>query len=420
MRPVTPRGFRDVLPQEAAEREAISGAMAHVMSSWGFTPVETPVAEELASLEAGAGSSLEGTAFRLFDSDGKLLALRPEMTVPIARLAASRLVAEPGPFRLRYEADVFREQVSLRGQARQFTQVGLELIGASGPAADAEVIAVLVESLRAAGLTEFTVGVGTVAVLRAIIATAGMPANWGDAVLEAAHDRNLVGIDSLADAGGVPGNVSAALKAVPRIRGSRRAIEECRLASGTCGGDAALGGLDATWDLLEAAGVVDSVSVDFGIMRSFDYYTGVVLEVYAPGLGLSIGGGGRYDDVMTQYGAPMPAAGFAVGIERLHIALAEQGVATVVAGIDAVLGGKTAEAFKAAAALRSAGWRVQLSGRRGLELVREADRTGAPEALLALDGRIVRLDRAGEPATPLEDPLPAPPTRSWAREAGER
>lgn len=407
-----------MLPREAAEREAISSAMAQVMSAWGFQPVETPVAEELSSLQAGAGGTLEGTAFRLFDSDGTLLALRPEMTVPIARLVATRLAGQPGPFRLRYTADVFREQASLRGQARQFTQVGLESIGVSGPAADAEVIAVLVESLRASGLIEFTVGVGTVAVLRSIIDTAEMDESWGAAVFDAAHDRNLVGIDALAAREGVPDAVANALRTVPQIRGDRTAIKECRRASAECGCEDALDALDATWDLLEAAGVADSVSVDFGIMRSFDYYTGVVLEVYAPGLGLPIGGGGRYDDVMGQYGTPMPAAGFAIGVERLHIALAEQKVAVRVRRLDALLGGETADAFREAARLRAAGWNVRFSERTGLDLVREARDTGAAEALLADGERVVRLDRAGEPALPLEEPLPEPPTATWVREGG--
>lgn len=420
MRPVTPRGFRDALPQEAAEREWLVRTMSSVMDSWGYGPVETPVAEEYATLEAGAGS-LEGTAFRLFDSDGRLLALRPEMTVPIARLAATRLAGEPGPLRLRYAADVFREQASMRGQARQFAQVGLELIGACGPSADAEVIAVLVESLRSTGLTRFTVGVGTVEVLYAIIAAAGMDDAWGRDVLAASHERNLVGIDALARADGVSEVAATALRAVPRIRGSREAIDLCRAAATGCGVDAALDALAGTWDLLEVLGVAESASVDFGIMRSFDYYSGMVLEAYAPGLGLPLGGGGRYDDVMAAFDAPQPAAGFAVGIERLHIALAEQGVAIATPALDAVIGGESADAFVAARRLRGAGWCVRLSDRTGLPLVREAQAAQAAEALYATaDGDILRLDRSGEPASPLQESPGEPPTRSWAAGEGSR
>ncbi|MDP2400817.1 MAG: ATP phosphoribosyltransferase regulatory subunit, partial [Actinomycetota bacterium] len=138
------------------------------------------------------------------------------------------------------------------------------------------------------------------------------------------------------------------------------------------------------------------------------YYTGIVLEVYAPGLGLPVGGGGRYDGVMREFGAPMPAAGFAVGLERLHIALAEQGVDLHGKRLDAVLGGQAAEAFAAGRRLRDAGWVVRLSDRTGAELVREAAAAGATEALVAADGAIVRLDRAGMPSIPLSDP-PAPP-----------
>ncbi len=164
MRPVTPRGFRDVLPAEASEREAIERVLGEVFSAWGYGLVETPVVERLDALEAAAGP-LQGTAFRLLDLDGQLLALRPDVTVPIARLVASRMAGDPGPHRFRYAADVFREHESLRGQSRQFTQVGVELVGASGSAADAEVVAVLVEALRASGLERFNVALGTVAVL---------------------------------------------------------------------------------------------------------------------------------------------------------------------------------------------------------------------------------------------------------------
>lgn len=418
MRPITPRGFRDVLPAEAAEREQLTAAIAEVFSAWGYGRVETPVVERLDALQAAA-TELEGTAFRFVDLDGDLLALRPDVTVPLARVVASRLAGGPGPYRLRYVADVFRERESLRGQSRQFTQVGVELVGASGPEADAEVVALLVEALRATGLADFSVACGTVAVIAAVVAAADMPETWGADVLAAAHDRNLVELDRLASVEGVAPEAASALREVPRIRGGADAITACRTATAGCGCDAALDALARTWSLLEAAGVSESVVVDFSVMRSFDYYTGLVVEAYVPGLGVPLGGGGRYDGVLAAFDAPMPAAGFALGLERLTIALVEQDRAPGVRALDAVVGGEPAVAMATAARLRAVGWRVMLSQRSGLELVREATRVGAVEALVAESARVVRLDRSGEPALPLEEPAPYPPSTTWA-EGGER
>jgi len=381
MRPVTVRGVRDVLPAEAAEREVVSGRFARTCSAWGYELVETPIVEDLVSLEAAAGS-LEGVAFRLVDSDGRLLALRPDMTVPIARLVASRLGGEAGARRFRYAAEVFREHESLRGQMRGFSQLGVELVGVSGPVADAEVVAVLVEALDAVGIREFTVAVGTVAVLHAILAAAPAEKTWSDAVLEAAHNRNLVGLDALARCAGTP-DVGAALCAVPRIRGAGEAIEACRAVTVGLGCDGALDDLAATWELLVAAGVSERVTIDFSVMRSFDYYTGLVVEAFAPGLGVAVGGGGRYDGVLAAYDSPLPAAGFALGLERLMIALVEQGVDVESTRLDALVGGEPVAAIREAATLRAAGKRVALSASRGRELAAEASSLGAREAFEA-------------------------------------
>ena len=414
MRPITARGFRDVLPAEAAEREAVARRVGEVFAGWGYGLVETPVVEDLVALEAAAGP-LEGTAFRLIDLDGRLLALRPDMTVPIARITASRLAGVPGPHRFRYAAEVFREHESLRGQSRQFSQVGVELVGAGGPAADAEVVAVLVEALAAAGLTDFTVAIGTVAVLSAIVAAADAPLAWGEAVFSAAHERNLVGLDLLARDVSSPA-VAGALSAVPRIRGGREAIDACRAATEGLGCEAALDELAEAWELLGAAGVRERVTIDFSVMRSFGYYTGLVAEAYAPGLGVPLGGGGRYDGLLAAFDAPAPAAGFALGLERLMIALLEQSAEPTARGLDAVIGGDPDDALAAARALRDAGWRVAISSRTGRDLVAEATRLEAAEALVAGEGgRVVRLDREGEPSLPLEDPTPYPPTQTWAQ-----
>ena len=396
MRPVTARGFRDVLPAEAGEREVLARRIAETFSAWGYEPVETPVVEDLAALEAATGP-LEGTAFRLIDLDGRLLALRPDMTVPIARVVASRLGQDPRPHRFRYAAEVFREHESLRGQARQFTQAGVELVGTSGPAADAEVVTVMVEALEAAGVPEFTVAIGTVAVLHAIVAAAGGSGEWNAAVLGAAQDRNLVGLDALAREAASPA-VARALSTVPRIRGGAEAIDTCRDVTSGLGCEAALDDLEATWSLISAGGGAERVLIDFSVMRAFDYYTGLVVEAYATGVGLPLGGGGRYDGVLAAYDAPAPAAGFALGLERVMIALVEQGAGVEVRALDAIVGGRPEEALVAAQELRAGGARVALSSACGAELASEAARTGAREALEARGAGVVARVWPREPA----------------------
>jgi len=421
VQPVTPRGFRDVLFEEAREREAVVAAISRTLSAWGYDPVVTPAVEDYKLLDVAMGPDLEGTAFRLIDVDGSLLALRPEMTVPVARVVASRLAGAAGPHRIRYVADVFREHASLRGQAREFSQVGIELVGAHGPTADAEVVLLLVDCLEAAGLVEFSVGVGTVQVLAALLASAGGPEAWTAAVTAAAHARNLVELDRLAARDDLAPEVAAALREVPRLRGGGEALRRCSELVEACGCGSALDDLSETWSTLQAVETGGRVTLDFGLMRSFGYYTGLQLEAYAPGLGLPLGGGGRYDRLLASLGAPAPAAGFALGLERVMIALAEQDRTPRPDGLDAVLGGEDAPAlFTAAALLRAAGWRVRLApGRLGTALVREADRCGAAEALLATDGGIARVDRAGERVGALAEPLPQPPRLTWAAETGE-
>lgn len=422
MQPALPRGFRDVLFEEAREREAVIAQVTGLFASWGYDPVETPVVEEYRTLEAGVGPQLERTAFRLFDLDGSLLALRPEMTVPIARVAASRLADAPGPHRIRYASQVFREHASLRGQARQFTQVGVELIGERGAAADVEITLLLLGALREAGLASFVVALGTAEVLRGLLDRAEGPAEWREAVIEAAQARNLVELDRLADREDLSVVLASALREVPRTTGGREALDRCRALIDPCGCGGALDAIEETWAVLEELGETDHLQLDFGLMRSLSYYTGLQVEAYAPGLGLPLAGGGRYDGVLSAYGRPAPAAGFALGLERLMIALAEQDRSPALEQLDAVLGGeRAAEVFRAAALLREAGWRVRVApGADGLALVRDADARGAAEALAAEGDRIVRLDRAGESATALEMPLPAPPRQTWARGGEER
>ena len=322
---VTPAGFRDVLAQEAAERERISAAVRDLFSSRGYAPIETPTLEVMDVMRAGG--HMTGVPFKFFDSQGDRLAMRPDVTLQVARMCATRLAGQPGPFRFRYQQRVFREtEGQMRAAAREVTQIGIECIGPSGAEGDAEVLQLFCEALETAGVRDFTISVATVGVLRALLAASGADAAWAEQVLDAFHASNFVELDLLTGAGcPVPPVFAQALRALPRIRGGREAIEEARALVAPLGCEDGLDELSGMCDLLDAAGVGGRVRIDFSVMSSFDYYTGMVFEAYAPGLGSPLGSGGRYDNMVGAYGEDRPAAGFAFFLEQVMAAASNPG-----------------------------------------------------------------------------------------------
>lgn len=322
---VTPAGFRDVLAQEAAERERISAAVRDLFSSRGYAPIETPTLEVMDVMRAGG--HMTGVPFKFFDSQGDLLAMRPDVTLQVARMCATRLAGQPGPFRFRYQQRVFREaEGQMRAAAREVTQIGVECIGPSGAEGDAEVLQLFCEALETAGVQDFTISVATVGVLRALLAASGASSTWSNAVLDAFHASNFVELDLLTGADcPVPPVFAQALRALPRIRGGREAIDEARVLVAPLGCEDGLDDLEGMCDLLDAAGVGARVRIDFSVMSSFDYYTGIVFEAYAPGLGSPLGSGGRYDNMVGVYGEDRPAAGFAFFLEQVMAAATSTG-----------------------------------------------------------------------------------------------
>ncbi len=361
MKAVTPRGFKDVLPQEARIREQLVQHVQEVCELWGYAPIETPTLEVLSVLETA--SHVSNSTFQLFDTDSLLLVLRPDVTLPVARLVASRLDIKQAPFRLRYALPVFREQESLRGQAREFTQIGIESIGVDGPAADAEVITIFVESLRACGLKDFRVALCSVDVLRGFVEACGRDVAWNEAIFEAFHTSNIVALDSLARESGIDTSLSEALSELIRINGGKEAFVRIRQLMEHLGLPTALAEMERTWELLEIAGVADQVVVDFSIVSSLDYYTGFVMEAYAPGYGKPLGGGGRYDRLLASFGKKAPAAGFAFSLERIMAALIEQGCLEKVIGDIRIIESKDiSRAFSEVIELHRQGICAQLGG----------------------------------------------------------
>ena len=318
---VTPAGFRDVLSDEARVREEMTRSVQRCFDERGYVPIETPTLEVMDVLQAGG--RMPAAPFKFFDSQGDLLAMRPDVTLQVARMCSTRLKGQPGPFRFRYTQRVFREAESeMQAAARELTQMGIECIGESGPAADAEMVGLLAEALRTCGVGGFKLAIGTVSVLRALLERSGAPAEWRELVLQAYHASNFVDLDVLCADGTAAPAFADAIRSLPRIRGGEQAIGEVRSLVSPLGCIDGLDAFEETYDLLAYAGLAESIVVDFSVMSSFDYYTGIVVEAYAPGLGAPLGSGGRYDNMLAAYGQSRPAAGFAFSLEQVMAAQA--------------------------------------------------------------------------------------------------
>lgn len=372
--------MRDQTAEEVAARRRLEARLLELFVRWGYAEVATPTLEYLDTLLHGGGPGIGDRLLKLVDSGGELLALRPEMTVPLARFAATRLLpVGRRPLRLAYVAGVFRGQERGSGHLREFTQAGVELIGDGGAHADVEVIALAGEALLAAGVERPSISVGHAGFLRGILASLSPEA--------AETARDLLYRRAFAELGNVVGQGPApdALRLLPALRGPA-ALERARSLAAS---DESRQALDALQAVLEGVALHDQpvrVEVNLGLIRDFDYYTGVVFEAHPSRAGMPLLGGGRYDGLLARFGAPVPATGFAIGVERvLGASVQEEGTRPVVA---VTFGpGRYGAAVAAASLLR----------KHGLSAVVVSEAEGLPAAACTVaavaEGFVVRSGR---------------------------
>jgi ATP phosphoribosyltransferase regulatory subunit len=318
-----PPGTRDVLPDEMRELRRLNRAMVEVFESHGYGEVATPAIEYDEVLARGDGRTAE-SAYRFFDERGDLLALRSDMTVPIARLVATRYANADPPLRLCYIANAFRAVRPQRGQMREFVQAGVELIGAPAPDGTAEVVEVLAAALDAAGLDRAVIGLGDADLYRQLLTEFGVEGEARDSILERLATHDLVGLEAeLSSLGGIDDKQCETCVALSQLRGGREVLDEARALGGEVV-ERATARIGETLEALERRGVADRVQIDLGLLRNLGYYSGAILEVYDPALGHVLGGGGRYDNLLKRFGLDLPAAGFALYLERVHVAQMEE------------------------------------------------------------------------------------------------
>jgi ATP phosphoribosyltransferase regulatory subunit len=319
-----PPGTRDILPDEMRELNALQATLAGVFAERGYGQVATPTLEYDEVLQRAGGRGGIG-AYRFFDEQGELLALRSDMTVPIARLAASRYADTEPPLRFSYIGNAYRAVRPQRAQMRQFMHAGVELLGAGAPEGTIEVIEVLAASLDAVGLDRAVIGMGDADLYNQLLAELGVAGDDRERVLDQLAAHNLVGLESEVDRiGGLDESGRETLLRLPGLRGDAESVIERAHDLGGGAVERAIQRLRETYEGLREKGVADRVQLDLGLLRDLGYYTGAILEVYDPALGHILGGGGRYDELLGNFGRPLPACGFGLYLERVHLAQMEE------------------------------------------------------------------------------------------------
>ncbi len=392
--PQIPYGTKDFLPREARRKRAVENALAALFERWGYDEVVTPTFEYLETITVGVSADLVQSLFKFFDKNNAILTLRPDMTTPIARVAATRFRESVPPLRLFYLTNVFRQEQAQAGRQCEFYQAGVELLGAGGPAADAEVVALAVASLLEAGLTNFQIGIGQVEFINGVMTESGLTPDEQQRVKQCMVSRNLVGLGEILAGSALSADTQRLIREIPLLHGGEKVVSEAYRLVNNAASRAALDNLADIRRLLVGYGVERYVTFDLGLIRDFDYYTGMVFEGYTPGLGFPLCGGGRYDNLVAAFGAECPATGFAMGIERILLALERQGLVPSEAPRGVYVAwreGALAAAIATADRLRRSGQTVELALEAGTRAAAEAARAAKGYArLVYCDGDVAQ------------------------------
>jgi ATP phosphoribosyltransferase regulatory subunit len=322
-RSLVPVGMATILPHAAKQVRHLESQLLAQVSQWGYDEIILPTFEYLDVLAPGLEAELLETCYQFIDrTTGRTLLLRPDATAQVARTIAMGLTGPMLPQRLSYRTSVFRYEPEHAGRGREIFQVGAELIGLDDVAADSEVISLLIECLQAIGLRSFTITVGHVGFIKGLLVRSGLSPQGQKRAEQAAARKDLPRLEEVLASERIAKSAARAIREAPELTGREEVLERGRvLAAGEPTLMAPLERLAHLYQLLCAAGHHDSLLLDLGEFRGFDYYDGVVFDVFAAGVGAELGGGGRYDHLIGRFGRDLPSTGFALDVDRLFRAV---------------------------------------------------------------------------------------------------
>ncbi|MFG6338468.1 MAG: ATP phosphoribosyltransferase regulatory subunit [Lachnospiraceae bacterium] len=359
----TPEGVRDIYGEEKAKKTAVERLLHEKITGYGYRDIQTPTFEffDVFSKEVGTTPSRE--LYKFFDKEGNTLVLRPDFTPSIARCAAKYFMDEDVPIRFCYQGNTFTNTSQLQGKLKEVTQMGAELIGDGSVQADAEMIAMTIEALYHAGLSDFQLSVGNLEYFKGICAEAGLDEDTELELREFISGKNYFGAEELLDRIGVHKKDKELLLKVSDLFGTVSILEDAKKAVSNKRSRHAIERLEKVYRTLVDYGVEKYVSFDLGMLSKYNYYTGIIFKGYTYGVGDAIVKGGRYDSLLGRFGKEAAAIGFVIVVDDLLAAMERQNV--IISGIEEpVKLYYTEETFKEklmeAKHMRSSGKKVEL------------------------------------------------------------
>ncbi|MBE2899439.1 histidine--tRNA ligase [Methanothermobacter thermautotrophicus] len=383
-----PRGTRDFLFAEMRNRKEVEGVLRRTFETYGYHEIKTPIFEELKLFTVKSGEEVVNQIYHFTDKGGRELALRPELTAPVARLYMNEMQKKPKPIKMYYFGSCFRYERPQAGRFRQFWQFGCELIGGSSPLAEAEVISLASRSLHELGLDGFEVHIGHLGILRGILGREEISPGLQDRIMGVIDKGDVEELEALLGEVEVSGESRELLMKLIGTQGGPEVLDEVEEYLG--GYSESLEALEEFRKLVETLHYfgVEDYHVNLGIARGLDYYTGIVFEIYVPELGAQkqICGGGTYNLVETFGGERVESTGFAFGFDRLMNALGmdEENMRMVDVFVIPIQDSTVPEAIRITQELRAAGVSadLELAGRKLRKALSHADNLGARFAVL--------------------------------------
>lgn len=322
----TPEGVRDIYGDEKEKKTVVERLLQEKIRGYGYRDIQTPTFEffDVFSKEVGTTPSKE--LYKFFDKEGNTLVLRPDFTPSIARCAAKYFMDENVPIRFCYQGNTFTNTSNLQGKLKEVTQMGAELIGDNSVQADAEMIAMTIEALYHAGLSDFQISIGNLEYFKGICAEVGLDEETELELREYISGKNFFGAEELLESIHVNRKDKDALLKVSELFGTADILKEAKNAVSNSRSKDAVKRLEKVYQVLCDYGVEKYVSFDLGMLSKYNYYTGIIFKGYTYGVGDAIVKGGRYDNLLSRFGKDAPAIGFMIVVDDLLAAMSRQSV----------------------------------------------------------------------------------------------